>query len=257
MRIIQLTAGTALLAFMLFMSVRFYGEGQNYKPFQSDFWQSIYANQDAEGLVIIPWEQSFFLEKHPNWVLWVDVYRGENQDILVKPWVDKDLPIKNLEKKTTATRPLLLDLIKKFPKARWVINCNDNVNDIHLQLAQIIEETKIQNQIIIQSDFNTILSSTKEKIPLALYGSTIADLTRLKIFDSLWLLPAAPFKGDVFFSPLLYMSRPTVNRDIVLELKKRFKKIILGPLKSSQEIQQAMELSADGFFIVDPLLWKK
>lgn len=253
MKIIQLTIGTAFLTLMLFMSVRMWSDGQAYKPFQAEFWRP----EDAQVLVIIPWEQAFFLEKHPQWVLWVDVYRGENQDILVKPWADRDVPVKKLEKVTTAARPLLTDLLKKFPNSRWVINCNDNVENIHLQLANIIEAADVTNKVIIQSDFNNILTSVKEKIPLALYGSTMADMTRLKIFDSLWLLPAAPFKGDLFFGPLNYMSRPTINRDIVTELKKRFKKIILGPLKSSEEINQAMELSADGFFIVDPLLWKK
>lgn len=150
-----------------------------------------------------------------------------------------------------------MDLLKKHPGARWIINCNHNVHDIHLQLAKIINETNSAERIILQSDYNTILISTKTQVPLMLYGSTPADLTRLKVFDSLWLLPAAPFKGDVFISAFKYRNIPTLNRDIALELKKRFKKIILGPLSNETEIQQAMELSADGLFIVDPILWKK
>ena len=248
-----MTIGTAFVCFMLFMSVRFWGEGQTFRPYDSAYWHK----NEAAPLIVIPWEQNYFLEKNPDWILWADVYRGENEDLLVRPWVDKDLKIDKLEKKTTPARPLLVDLLKKHPKARWIINCNHNVHDIHLQLAKIINETNSAERIILQSDYNTILISTKTQVPLMLYGSTPADLTRLKVFDSLWLLPAAPFKGDVFISAFKYRNIPTLNRDIALELKKRFKKIILGPLSNETEIQQAMELSADGLFIVDPILWKK
>jgi hypothetical protein len=253
MRVLQLTIGTGVLLFMLFMSIRFWGEGQSHRPFDSAFWHK----DQIDSLIVIPWEQNFFLEKHPDWILWVDVYRGENENLLVKPWADRDVPVKKLEKNSNPARPLLIDLLKKFPNTRWIINCNDNVENIHLQIVKIIEETKVTDKVILQSEFNTVLTSTKEKAPMLLYGSTIADLTRLKVFDSLWLLPAAPFKGDVYFGPLNYLSRPTINRDIAQELKKRFKKIILGPLKSEEEMRAAKELGADGFFLADPLLWKQ
>ncbi len=252
MRVLQLTFGTGLLFVMLFLSIRFWGEGQSHRPFDSSYWKA-----SDEKLVVIPWEQNYFLEKNPDWILWADVYRGENQNLLVRPWVDRDIPVKKLEKISSPTRPLLIDLFKKFPKSRWIINCNDNVDEIHTQLAKVIEEAGAGERVIIQSEFNTILISTKEKAPMLLYGSTIADLTRLKVFDSLFLLPAAPFKTDLYFGPLKYMSRPTINRDISQELKKRFKKIFLGPLKSVDEIQQAQDLGADGFFLADPLLWKQ
>lgn len=253
MRLLQVTLGTAFVCLMLFISVRLWGEGQTYRPYESAFWHK----NEASPFIIIPWEQNYFLEKNPNWILWADVYRGDNQDILVRPWIERDLKIKDLERTPSPARPLLVELLKKYPQARWVINCNHNVQDIHLQLAKIFTETGSSEKIILQSDYNTILISTKDKAPLVLYGSTPADLTRLKVFDSLWLLPAAPFKGDLFISAFKYRNIPTLNRDIALELKKRFKKIILGPLSNETEIQQAMELSADGLFIVDPILWKK
>ena len=97
MRVLQLTLCTGLLFFLMFMSIRVWSEGQTYRPFETTYWQ---AENSAEKLIVIPWEQNFFLEKHPTWILWADVYKDENQDLIVKPWADRNVPIRNLEKKT-------------------------------------------------------------------------------------------------------------------------------------------------------------
>ncbi len=152
------------------------------------------------------------------------------------------------------SRPLLKDLLIKFPKTRWIINCDDNVHDIQLGLSKVIEETQMGQNVMIQSNYNTILESTKELLPLAVYGSSIADITRLKTFQAMWLLPAAPFKGDVMMTPLQYLKRNTVNTEIVFEMKRRFKKVILGPLQTLEEVQAAQEMKPDGLFLADPFL---
>lgn len=251
MKPLQLIFGTSFLFFLLFMSVRFWGESQSYQAFESDFW----IPNDQKEIVVIPWEQGFFLEKNPHWVLWADVYRGDNNDILVKPWIERKLSNKTLEKVSSPARPLLSELMQKYPNARWVINCNDNQRGIHVQLAQIISEASANKRVILQSDYNSILVSTKKESAMLLYGSSPADLTRLKSFDSLGLVAAAPFNGDVYFGPLTYLNRPTINQNISRELKKRFKKVFLGPLESEKDILKAKEIGADGFFIADPLLW--
>lgn len=59
MRLLQVTIGTAFVCFMLFISVRFWGEGQTFRPYESAFWHK----NEATPLIVIPWEHSFFLEK--------------------------------------------------------------------------------------------------------------------------------------------------------------------------------------------------
>jgi hypothetical protein len=135
-----------------------------------------------------------------------------------------------------------------------VINCNDNVDSIHLQLMKAIEDAKALDRVMIQSDYNTILISAKQLQPMVVFGSTVADLTRLKTFDSMFLLPAAPFKGDVFFTPLTYRNRSVINKDIVQEMKRRFKKVFIGPLNSHDELETAKQYEPDGLFVADPFL---
>lgn len=237
------------MAFIVFMTVRMWGQGQTFKPFDSPFFQTV----DAPA-VIVPWEQNYLLAQHPDLLLWVDIYRGAGEQILVKPWKDRAKDKKTLEQNPNPTRPLLRDLLLQFPKTRFVINCNDNVHDIHFQLVQAIKESQATERVLVQSDYNTILISAKKLAPMALYGSTIADLTRLKAFDSLWILPAAPFEGDVLFAPLKYRNRETINRDIVLEMKRRFKKVYVGPLATQDDLNKARGLGVDGYFVEDPFL---
>jgi hypothetical protein len=251
-KLLALTAVILAIAGSIFSSIRLWGESQTHKPFENTFFAA--RAEERLPLVIVPWEQKFFLEKNPNWILWIDVYRGEAEQLLVKPWADKDSDKKTLVQKPGPTRPLLKELLEKFPNTRFVVNCNDNVENIHLQLVQVIEEAKASDRVLIQSDYGTILTSAKKEKAMMVFGSTMGDLTRLKTYDSLYLLPAANFKGDVFFTSISYRNRETITAEISKELKRRHKKIILGPLSNKEEVDKALALGADGLFLADPTI---
>lgn len=260
MKLLGLIFGTGLLALMALTMVRIWGQGQTYKPFQTPYFAQETSNSGPE--IIVPWEQAFLLEKHPDLILWADTYRAADESLVVRPWIERNTP-KNKQtgdgkmddaQTATGARPLLKDLLLKYPAARFVINCNANQDSIHQQLAKVFQETKSEGRVLLQSDYNTILESVKAIIPMMIYGSTVADLTRIKAMSSLWLLPAAPFKGDVIFVPLQYRNRDTIDRDMAMEMKRRFKKIFVGPLGTPEEVEQAKELGADGFFVEDPFL---
>jgi hypothetical protein len=61
-----------------------------------------------------------------------------------------------------------------------------------------------------------------------------------------------PFKGDLFFSALKIRGREAINEDIAKELKRRHKKIILGPLSGPEEANLALRLGADGLYAEKP-----
>ncbi len=248
MRLLTLTIGTLLVFFIIFMAARMWGESQTFRPYDAPFLQ-------FQGpVLIVGWEQNFLLEKKPDLILWADVYRAKDQNLLVKPWTDRNKAVKDLDQTANPARPLLKELLEKFPNTKFVVNCDDNVQDIQLQLVQVIREAKAVDRVLMQSNYNTILTSVKELEPTLIFGSTIADITRLKTFESMWLLPTASFTGDVFFAPLKYRDRDTVSRDIVLEMKRRFKKVFLGPLKNAEEVAKARSFEPDGLFVEDPLL---
>ncbi len=251
MRLISLIIGTLLIFFILFMAVRMWGENQTFRPFDAPFLK---LETEAGPAVVVGWEQNFLLEKKPDLILWVDIYRAQDENLLVKPWADRNKAKKDLEQVATPARPLLKDLLQKFPTTKFVVNCNDNVQDIQKQIVQVLQETKSVDRVLLQSDYNTILISAKEMEPMLVFGSTVADIARLKTFESMWLLPSASFAGDVFFAPLKYRDRAAVSKGIVQEMKRRFKKVFLGPLKTKEEVTAAREFEPDGLFVEDPFL---
>lgn len=249
MRLLFITFITLFIVAVGLLTTRFWGQGQRFAPYETEYFKEANATS-----VVIPWEQNFFLEKDPNYILWADAYKGDNDVLLVKPWVERDQALKTLEKVSSPTRPTLEELLKKFPNTRFVVNVNDNQEGIHKQIVQVLENSQSKKRVLIQSDYNSILVSTKDLEPLVLYGSTPADITRLNSFDSIGILAAAPFKGDVFFSSLTVRKIEAINPDISDELHRRYKKIFLGPLKTKEDVEKARSLKADGFFVEDPLL---
>jgi hypothetical protein len=63
---------------------------------------------------------------------------------------------------------------------------------------------------------------------------------RFQVFDSLFILPSVPFKGDVYWTSLKDKSVELINETIALEMKRRQKQILLGPINSSEELKKAL-----------------
>jgi hypothetical protein len=74
---------------------------------------------------------------------------------------------------------------------------------------------------------------------------------RMMSFDSMWILPSTQFKGDVFISPFTLLKRPAFNDDIVAEMKRRHKKIFLGPISTKEQLDDAKRLGADAYITED------
>jgi hypothetical protein len=233
---------------MFLSMINMWGNSQRYQEFKSSF------TTVEEKLYIAPWEQHFLLSDKPEWVLWVDVYRGANDLLLAKPWVERQKANSQIEQSPNPTRPLIAELLNSHPQRRFILNVTNNLMGIQDQISQLIDETKSEGRVMIQSPYNVILDTIKEKKPLLLYGSTPSDSARLATHESLWILSAAPFRGDVFISELKSRSVDLVSPAIVKELKRRFKKVILGPLATKEELLTAQSLGADGLFVEDPLL---
>ncbi len=234
------------------LAVRLWGLSQIHPKYES-----VYFNQTSVSEIIVPWEQSFFLEENPSWILWADVYRGDNDDLLVRPWIEKETPAKNLEGQSTPTRPLLTELLKNHPSTRFVVNVIENAEGIHHQLVKLLEDSSSLERVLVTSDFSIVTNAIKELRPVMLYGSSQQDLVKLKTMKSLGLLPAVAFKPDVLITPLRHKNIELVDLELVQEIHRRNKKVFLGPLDSFDDIALAKSMEADGLFIADPSLLQR
>ena len=103
------------------------------------------------------------------------------------------------------------------------------------------------------------MKTTSANIP---YGSSQSDRLRMKAFENLapWkagLLPATPFKGDVYFSPLKWRNIEMLTSEIISEMKRRQKHVVIGPINNEEELKRAKSLAPDGYLINDANLLRK
>ncbi|MFM6928093.1 MAG: hypothetical protein ACKOX6_06480 [Bdellovibrio sp.] len=149
------------------------------------------------------------------------------------------------------TTPALKEYYEQFPKTRFILNVVDNVTDVESTVVEAIKDLNPDNRTLIQSDANVISMAIKSLKPVWLYGTGTPDLMRLMSFDSMWVLPAVQFKGDVFIAPFKIMNRPGFNDDVITEMQRRKKKIFLGPIKNEEDFKRAANFKIDGYITED------
>jgi glycerophosphoryl diester phosphodiesterase len=142
--------------------------------------------------------------------------------------------------------PLLEDMLNAFPQSRFILNIVDNVPEIHTDLVKHLEPFQLDERVLIQSDTDIIMKSIKTEKPKWLYGTSHADLMRLMSFDSVAILSATPFGGDVLIAPVTIKKRDGYNMNIVNEIHRRKKDVFLGPINTLGEYDAVRQNQPDG-----------
>lgn len=249
MRLLLATVVVFLTCALVWVVFFIRGASSSYQKFEHAFWQ----NSD-ELLWVIPWEQAFFKEQHPQVILFVDVAMNSQEQLLAIPWIDRNKPAKNLPQEMSQTRPELSQLLEQHQSLRFAISVNDNRLNVQTRLIEAIEKAKASSRVVIISNYSSIIRSTKEQQPQWLYSLTTNELVKLQFFDQLHLTQSAQIQGDVLFSGLKIRDKSPLTKKMTDELRRRFKKIIIGPLNNADELKEANSLQPDGYFVSDPLL---
>ena len=167
MRLLALICVTFAALALSLASVHFWGQGQQYLPFENKFYAS------PTPWLIVPWEQSFFIAKKKDLILWTNVYATQHDLVLVAPSSEKQLKNRERDQEPNPARPLLTDLLRQFPDQRFVINVTDNREEILSILDKALENEKRTERILIQSDFNNVLMSLKDLMPRMIFPPMI------------------------------------------------------------------------------------
>lgn len=270
MRIFFITLVSLIVVGILIFMARIWGLGQNYPLYEHAFF-----NGPAPIIVV----KTTTLEQakeavalRPDVVLWVDVrFSRELTPFILPASRDREfLEWKRQEQEKNPTVPIMIggrlseypweqineffkntpalkEFYQQFPKTRFVLNIIDNVGEAHTTLVNTIKDDKPNERTLIQSDVLVIMTSIKELKPEWVYGTSTPDLMRLMTFDSMHVLPSTQFKGDVFIAPFVIMKRPAFNDDIIAEMRRRNKRIILGPIQSEEDFAKASRFKVEGY----------
>ncbi len=275
MRLLLTTLFAGLAVFMALLMTRIWGLGQNESPFQHEYFAStspfIVAKQDQLKAM----EEAVRLRS--DIILWVDarmsadgqVYlldRTEDQKFLnsqmKKQRMQPDQKILKGGKLSDYSLaelqdfyknlPLLKDAYGQFPKQRFIVNVIDNVFDVNDAVIKALKDENPNSRTFIQSDTLVVMTSIKDSKPEWVYGTSQADLMRFLSFNSMWILPSTQYKGDVFISPFQIVGRPAFNDEVIGEMRRRNKRIFLGPISQRAQFDEAKRLNADGYISENP-----
>ncbi|WP_291515891.1 hypothetical protein [Bdellovibrio sp. ArHS] len=269
MRIFFITVASLVVVGIIILSARIWGLGQNYKAYEHAFFSG------ATPLIIVKADTlektQEALKAKPDAVIWLDVRfsRDKIPFILAAGRDSEFLDMKRKEQEANPNTPIMIggklseypweqinefykttpalkEYYEQFPQTRFILNVVDNVADAHTTLVNTIQDLKPNERTLIQSDALILMTSIKEIKPEWVYGTSTPDLMRLLTFDSMWILPSTQFSGDVFIAPFTLMKRPAFNDDIIEEMRRRKKRIFLGPIQSESQFAEASRYKADG-----------
>lgn len=270
MRIFFITLGSLIVVGVLVVMARIWGLGQNYPLYEHAFFSG------PTPLIIVKVDTltaaNEALRVNPEAVLWLDVrFSRDKITYVLPPSRDTEfLKLKHQEQEMNPATPIMIggkiseypwqqingffksaptlaEFYEKFPQSRFVLNIIDNVSEADTVLVTAIKNLKPNERTLIQSDVLVIVSSIKELKPEWVYGTSTPDIVRLLTFDSMYILPSTQFKGDVFIAPFTLRKRPAFNEEILAEMRRRNKRIFLGPIHNKAQFAEASRFKVDGY----------
>lgn len=245
MRVLLLSVTTLALVATALLSVRFWGLSLPIETFDHPWFHR------PTPWLIVP--EGLATQADPQATLWIEVIRSEEQNLYAVPqnfdftrkkWADAELVGK--------ATPLVEDL-RAWGNRDLILNIRSNVENIDLQISDLIGKSG-NGRLLIQSDYDLVLQSIKKLQPLWLFGTSQAERVRLRSFESMGILPAAPIKADVYIGPFKQRGVELLTEQVFAEMKRRGKKIIVGPIETPEERELALRRGADGLYVNQPEL---
>ena len=104
-------------------------------------------------------------------------------------------------------------------------------------------------QFIFTGGYEAPIKELKTSMPAWLFGATQPEILKIKALESLYLIEAAIYRADFIIHPLKYYNKDFFTETLLNDTKRRFKRIIIGPIKSSAELDESLKLKPFGVII--------
>ena len=265
MKLLGICLGALLFAFMAWATMWFWGQGLTYKPYDHPLMS--WTQTDGKSLKALSTdnfdEASAFMQKNPDGILYLNIRVSGNGQLFTATPQELEFISKLSSANTTVYKGnknfyYSYDFLKSQApgiktvdewltlKPRfWILNIVDNAIDIDRYITEWVEKVKIENQIVITSEADIVISSLKELHPLWVYGTSLSDLTKVLTMASINLEGLVNFRRDYFITPVILKKREVLNPKVILEMRKRYKKVAIGPVHTDQDLEKALELKPD------------
>jgi hypothetical protein len=242
MRLIGVTLATLFVAFISFLTVKYWGKSLIYVEYKHPFYTV--TNPTEPVIFVKPKYENLKTEIEGSNNLYLDVSVTLDQ-ILVAPLVKFDRPIRYSNLEEIKDKVISIGYIAPHLKGdrKFIFNLIENAHAMHEILMVNFRKYQLEDgkNFLIVGEYEAPLKALKEIAPALLYGSTKPEILKLLAMESMGLIEAVTFRADAVIHPLLIRNQIFFTESILQEVTRRHKKIIVGVIPET-EVEQAKAL---------------
>lgn len=252
MRIIQAILASVFVSVIVFFTVKFWGLSLPYADYKHPFYETseilIFKKPQFANV------EQVLMNTTDN--IYLDIANTKDQKVVIVA-INADQSLdhtKDIRNKFFAdVAKDVIPLIKfkdQLQKRKIIFNLVENAiagHEIFIDEVKALGLEKGEN-FIVTTPYEVLAKSIKEKQPTFLYGTTQPEILKIKAMESLGLIEAATLRADVLLYPLTYYKQPFYTENLQAELKRRFKRFIVGPVAAT-ELEEAKKLSPLGIIV--------
>jgi len=246
------TAATLLICFMAFLTTKMWGRSRHFTEYQHSFFSAEASKlpvmfQDTTGLSRVDAEA--LLNGNDN--LYLEVAFTQDQ-VLVLPLKKFERDVRYYSLTEVKNDVLDVDQLAPFLKKdrKFILKLMENTRAEHEVFVENMKKMGLEKSqnFLVMSDYEAPLKALKEIEPAYVYGSTKPEILKIVAMQSMYLLEAVTLRADALVQPLELRKQEFFNQEILNEMKRRFVKIIVGPVGAS-EVPRAQQLNPFGIII--------
>ncbi|AGH96535.1 hypothetical protein [Pseudobdellovibrio exovorus] len=251
MRIIVVTILTLLMSFVCFLTVKYWGRSLSYTEYNHPMLQ-----QSAEPIIFS--KPSFehldqALAGKENLFLDISVTFDQKLVIPRRQWQSTERPIRLFNYDEVKNDVILLsDVTEQLKNKKLVLNIIENAHAVHQVFIHNLEQMGLAkgDNFIVTSPYEAPMKALKEIAPALVFATTQPEILKIVAMQSMHLIEAVSFRADVILQPLKIRQHDFFNEELLAEMKRRKKKILVGPIEPDQ-IQSALQLEPLGIIIYE------
>ncbi|MBY0553052.1 hypothetical protein K2P97_00890 [bacterium] len=242
MRIFVITLGTLFVAFISLMTVKYWGKTQMYVDYKHPMFDTQSAPLEFYKPDFTHLNEALKSDKN----LYLDVTITFDQKLVIprRQWVSTEKPLRLFAYEDVKSDVILVTDVKNSLISKKIIfNLSENAQAIHETFAFTMKQLGLEKgeNFIVTSQYEAPIKALKEAAPALLFGSTQPEILKIVAMQSMYLIEAVNIRADVIVHPLKIKKHDFFNEELMSELNKRHKRIVVGPV-NSEELTQAMKL---------------
>ncbi len=231
---------------VFFFTVKFWGQSQRY----IDYNHAFYSNVQAPLIFEKSTEKTLVENLQSNKNLYLDIAITLDQQIVL-PLQSENTKFRSVNFNDVKSSAVLMsDYATQLNGRRFILNLIENPiagPDIILNELKKMGFDK-ENNFVFTSPYDAQMKDLKEKAPAYLFGTTNPEILRIKSMESVYLMEASVFRSDIVIHPINFYREAFFTETLLKDLKRRFKRFIVGPIKPEQ-IEEAKKLNPLGIII--------